>query len=348
MIGIVLAGFAMAAAATAAATQTTPGAAASEARTPAYGARLEGFDYAWPVSMFRFKSQAQDLEMAYLDVAPDKPNGQVAVLLHGKNFCAGAWELTIRELTQAGYRVVAPDQIGFCKSSKPWQYQYSFSQLSANTLSLLQSLKIDRPVIVTHSMGGMLALRHALDHPDQVARLVLINPIGLEDWKAGGVPWRSVDQWHADEQKVTAQSIRTYQKGTYYAGKWRPEFDRWVDMQAGMFNGPGKDIVAWSSALTYDMVLNQPVIHELERVRVPVSLMIGEQNNTAIGKATAPESVRGSLGRYRELGPAAVRRLPHGRLVTFPDLGHAPQIQAPTQFHPRLLEEVGRRDPASS
>src|SRR3984957_4833584 len=86
---------------------------------PAYGMRLEGFAYPWPVAQYRFASQDQTLEMAYMDVKPARPNGGTAVLLHGKNFCAATWQDTIRVLVDAGYRVIAPDQIGFCKSSKP-------------------------------------------------------------------------------------------------------------------------------------------------------------------------------------------------------------------------------------
>ncbi|NEM13243.1 MAG: alpha/beta hydrolase, partial [Xanthomonas perforans] len=81
-----------------------------------------------------------------------------------------------------------------------------------------------------------------------------------------------------------------YQKNTYYAGQWRPEFDRWVDMQAGMFAGDGKEIVAWNSALTYDMVYTQPVVYEFPHLKMPTLLLIGEQDNTAIGKDTAPEA----------------------------------------------------------
>lgn len=78
--------------------------------------------------------------MAYLDVAPTgKPNGHTAVLLHGKNFCAATWEQTIAALSTAGYRVIAPDQVGFCKSSKPAAYQFSFAQLADNTQALLKS-----------------------------------------------------------------------------------------------------------------------------------------------------------------------------------------------------------------
>ena len=55
---------------------------------PVYGPELEGFDYPAPVQRFRFESQRQPVQMAYLDVRPEKPNGRTAVLLHGKNFCA--------------------------------------------------------------------------------------------------------------------------------------------------------------------------------------------------------------------------------------------------------------------
>lgn len=116
-------------------------AAPALAETPAYGPELEGFDYGWPVARFNFESQRQRMQMAYIDVQPDKPNGRTVVLLHGKNFCAGTWDTTLRTLRDAGYRVIAPDQIGFCKSTKPERYQYSFQQLAQNTHALLEKTR---------------------------------------------------------------------------------------------------------------------------------------------------------------------------------------------------------------
>ncbi|HEY0335043.1 MAG TPA: alpha/beta hydrolase, partial [Stenotrophomonas sp.] len=85
---------------------------ASAQPSAAYGPRLEGFDYPHPVHIHRFQSQGQDVEMAYLDVAPSgTPKGRSVVLLHGKNFCAATWQDTITALADAGYRVIAPDQI---------------------------------------------------------------------------------------------------------------------------------------------------------------------------------------------------------------------------------------------
>jgi pimeloyl-ACP methyl ester carboxylesterase len=311
----------------------------------AYGPELQGFDYPWPVAHYRFTSQGEALDMAYMDVPPATPNGQVAVLLHGKNFCAATWQGTITALTEAGYRVIAPDQIGFCKSTKPAHYQYSFQQLAANTRALLASLGVTREVVIGHSTGGMLAIRWALMYPGDIEQLVLVDPIGLEDWKAKGEPWISVDQWDQRELATNADRIREYERSTYYAGTWRPEYEKWVQMLAGLNRGPGHQIVAWNSALLYDMIVTQPVVYELGELKPPVLLMIGDKDTTAIGKDLAPPAIRATLGNYPALGKAAAAAIPHAHLVEFPDYGHAPQIQAPQVFDKALLD--GLQHPAT-
>jgi pimeloyl-ACP methyl ester carboxylesterase len=304
---------------------------------PAYGPELEGFSYPWPVRKFEFVSQGLPLHMAYMDVKPTTPNGRVVVLLHGKNFVGATWRLTIVALSDAGYRVIAPDQIGFGKSTKPAHYQYTFQQLAGNTHALLASLGLGRVTVVGHSTGGMLGVRYALMYPDQVDRLALVDPIGLEDWKAKGVPWQSVDALYQKELKTTAESIRGYQRATYYAGTWRPEYEEWVQMLAGLYRGPGRELVAWNAALLTDMIYTQPVLYEFGDLRMPVLLVIGDKDTTAIGKDAAPPAVRATLGNYPKLGREAARRIPHARLVEFPDLGHSPQMQAPEVFHQVLL-----------
>jgi pimeloyl-ACP methyl ester carboxylesterase len=318
-----------------------PGGAWAEPRPqPAYGPELEGFAYPFPVERFTFQSQRQPLQMAYLDIHPATPNGHVAVLLHGKNFCAATWESQIHALAAAGYRVVALDQIGFCKSSKPGAYQFTFRQLAENTHALLDSLGIRKPILIGHSTGGMLAAHYTLLYPGDVERLVLINPIGLEDWSAKGVPPPSVEQWYQRELKVTAASIRSYETATYYAGQWEPRYEPWVTMLAGLNGGPGKEAVAWDSALLYDMIVTEPVVYRLPQIAVPTLLMIGQKDNTAIGKDLAPPEVRPKLGNYPELGKAAAQAVPGARLVEFQNLGHAPQMSDPEGFNRALLEGI--------
>jgi pimeloyl-ACP methyl ester carboxylesterase len=262
------------------------------------------------------------------------------VLLHGKNFCAATWEGSIRAMTGAGYRVIAPDQVGWCKSTKPEHYQFSFEQLAANTHDLLKSLGVGKAIVMGHSTGGMLAMRYGLLFPAETERLVLVDPLGLEDWRAKGVPWQSVDAQYQAQLKTTADSIRDYERATYYANTWKPEYEPWVQMLAGMYRGPGKAVVAWNSALTYDMIYTQSVFYEFEKLKMPVLLMIGDKDTTAPGKQLAPPELRAQLGHYPELAKAAVARMPQGKLIEFADLGHSPQIQDPARFHKALLDAL--------
>lgn len=307
---------------------------------PFYGPQLEGFDYPHEVRRFDFESQRQKLSMAYMDVAPKTPNGRTVVLLHGKNFCAATWEATIAALSGAGFRVIAPDQVGFCKSTKPERYQFSLGQLADNTHALLQSIGVERAVVVGHSMGGMLAARYALQYPQGTTQLVLVNPIGLEDWRAEGVPWRNVDAWYAGELKTSFDSIKAYQQKVYYGGQWKQEYDRWVTMLAGMYAGPGKAAVAWDQALASDMIFNQPVVYEFPRIRVPTTLLIGQRDRTAIGKDLASPELAQQLGDYPALGKRAARLIRNSRLVEFEDLGHSPQVEAPERFNAALLDAL--------
>ena len=188
----------------------------------------------------------------------------------------------------------------------------------------------------------MLAIRYALMYPDATDRLVLVDPIGLEDWKAKGVPSISVDDWYARELKTSAAAIQRYEQATYYAGQWRPDYQRWVQMLAGLNAGPGKDAVAWDSALLYDMIFTQPVVYELGALKPDTLLVIGDKDTTAIGKDLAPPDIQATLGNYPALAKQAASAIPHVTLVQFPDLGHAPQISDPARIHAALLDWLHR------
>ena len=72
---------------------------------------------------------------------------------------------------------------------------------------------------------------------------------------------------------------------------------------------------------------------------MPVLLVIGDKDTTAIGKDFAPAaSPRRPSAIIRRSARRPPRRFPHAKLVEFPDLGHAPQIQAPEAFHAALLD----------
>ncbi|ACU58341.1 alpha/beta fold hydrolase [Chitinophaga pinensis] len=302
-----------------------------------YDADLAGYAYPFPVHYITLKIQGQDLRMAYMDVQPLKPNGKVVMLLHGKNFCGAYWDSTALDLSNKGYRVIMPDQIGFGKSSKPTHLQYSFQLLAQNTKSLLDTLKISKTAVLGHSMGGMLATRFTLMYPDVAEKLILENPIGLEDWKVK-VPYQSVDKWYEGELKQNYEKIKQYQLDNYYAGQWKPAYEKWAVLQAGWTAGADYPRVAWNAALTYDMIFTQPVFYEFENIKVPTLLIIGQRDRTALGKANVSEEVKKTMGNYPVLGQEISKRIPNAKLAPIEGVGHLPHIEAYPQFIQSLLE----------
>jgi len=318
------------------------------AQTVPLEANLERFAYPAPVHWFAASSQGRPVRMAYLDIPPSgTANGRTAVLLHGKNFCAATWIDIARALAADGFRVIAPDQVGFCKSSKPAGYQYSFHAMATLTRELLDHAGVAKAgagkmVLVGHSTGGILAVRFALLYPDRVSSLVLVNPLGLNDTLAEGVPYADPGALRREEAKTDAASIKAYQLRNYYHGEWRPAYDRWVAMLAGQYAGPDGAIVRDAQARLSDMIQTQPVAAELPRLAMPVTLIIGQRDLTAFRAGTAPPARRAAVRTVPQAAEEAVTRIPHARLIRLADLGHSPQVEAPARFMASLREAISR------
>ncbi len=189
---------------------------------PAYGPELEGFPYPWPVSYYEFTSQGAPLHMAYMDVKPATPNGRTVILLHGKNYVAATWQTTIAVLERSGLsrHRARPDRLRQVDQTRSLPIQYSST---GREHACAPRLTRHRP----RHRGGAFDRRHARGAlrahvPRNVDQLALVDPIGLEDWKAKGVPWQSIDAMYQQELQTTADRIREYERTTYYAGTWSP------------------------------------------------------------------------------------------------------------------------------
>lgn len=296
---------------------------------------LSLYPYPHEVYNFHFKSQDQKLKMSYMDIGEKtKP---AFVLMHGKNFTGAYFEGMAEFLNKKGYRVIIIDQLGFGKSSKPINYQYTFQQLAANTNALLKSLNISSYHLLGHSMGGMLATRYALMYPKEVKKLFLLNPIGLEDWKTV-TPYQTVDELYQAQLKTTSESIKNYQVKFYYDNKWKEEYENWVIPLIGWNEGPDREHMAKISALTSDMIVTQPVFYEFRNLKVPTILLIGDRDRTAIGANLLPPELAKKMGRYDLLGPKIQMLIPNAKLVMFKNIGHLPHIENPELFQKELLK----------
>jgi len=299
------------------------------------GAAMEGWAYPFPVQMLQFELEGRPVRMAYMDVQPATPNGRTVVLFHGKNFGSDYWAGTLRALSAQGYRVIAPDQIGFGKSSKP-EIRYSFAMLAEQTTRLLDHLKVDRAAVVANSMGGMLGVHFARRYPQRVSALVLENPLGLEDYVLS-IPPQQTAELVKLEMAQTPASYRNFVRG-YFPTTYRPEFERFVEQFARVQQSAEYPRFAHVSALTYQMIYDGPIFNEMAQLSVPTLLVIGQSDRTVFGRRFAPPEVVKPLGNFPVLGRAAQQRIPGARLVEFEGVGHVPHLEIPERFHAALTD----------
>lgn len=315
-------------------------------RTSPLGAALEGYPYPVAPKFIELEVQNQRVRMFYMDAAAGVTGGlapysprpmtmPVVVLLHGKNFGGAYFEGPMRALVAAGYRVIVPDQIGFGKSSKP-DINYSFDLLAQNTVQLLDTLGVRQTAVVGHSMGGMLATRFATLYPERVTKLILENPIGLEDYSQS-IPAQSLDTvYKAELADTDPAKINNFYRN--YFVTWKPEYQRLADVKARQALGGEWPRVAKASALTYQMIYEQPVVNLFPKVQVPTLLIIGQEDRTVVGKNYASPEIAKTLGNYPELGKRTAAAIPGAKLAPLAAIGHIPHIEAAEKFNSLLLE----------
>jgi pimeloyl-ACP methyl ester carboxylesterase len=105
--------------------------------------------------------------------------GYPVVLIHGMAASLNDWSYLLPELAREGYRGHALDLLGHGESHKPdGRESYRFDSLYRYFLEWVDSLNLRQaPILIGHSLGGYLGLKYALDQPDRVLSMVLIDPL---------------------------------------------------------------------------------------------------------------------------------------------------------------------------
>ena len=101
--------------------------------------------------------------------------GRTFVGLHGFPDNLHIYDLVAPLLQHRGHRVVTFDFLGFGASNKPENVRYSFDQQKADVLTVFDALDIGKATLVGHDAGGAIALNFALDHPDRIEAVALMN-----------------------------------------------------------------------------------------------------------------------------------------------------------------------------
>ncbi|MGB4246797.1 MAG: alpha/beta hydrolase [Pseudohongiellaceae bacterium] len=282
---------------------------------------LEEIPYPHPVQYLDVTHFGKDGRMAYMDVAPvGAANGQTAMLFHGMNFAGKGFEVTITALSEAGFRVLVPDRIGYGRSSK-LDIPYNLHIFALDSKRLLDHLGIEKAAIVGHSMGGMVASRFAMTYPDATTHVALVNQIGLTDQRQGR-PWRDIeDLYEGVLNNTTYQSI--LRNHMSYYPEWKPEYLEWVRFQYGQTLIAEWPLLARIRAWQQHILYFDPVVYDWQHIKAK-ALVIGGADD-------------GLTANYAELARHVSETIPNGELILYPGIGHNPHFEIPDQYHGDLI-----------
>jgi epoxide hydrolase 4 len=232
-------------------------------------------------------------------MAAGPAEGPLVVLLHGFPEFWYGWRRQIPALAAAGYRVLVPDQRGYNRSDKPRGLSaYRSNHMAADIVGLLDALGRERAAIVGHDWGALVGWLLALEYPERVARLAILN-----------VPHPKVLAYnlrHNMRQRIRSLYAAFFQlpglpERMLRAGNWRALGET---MRRSACPGSFTDAdlrryrAAWArpGAITamlnwYRAALRRPAHQPADpRVRVPV-LMIWGARDQALGREMAPQSI---------------------------------------------------------
>ena len=267
-----------------------------------------------PVDQARWNSLKKEvrlpngIKLAYVEAGD--PKGEPLLLLHGYTDSSRSFSPMVPHLGR--YRLLIPDQRGHGVSDAP-DCCYGSTQFAHDAKLFLDALKIDRAAVAGHSLGSMVAMNLAADHPDRVTKVVLIGSTALVPVKRG--------DWLYDNVAAMRGPL---DPATQFAKDWHPA------------NQPTAVEKTFAEAVNADLYRIPPhvwrgVMRELAYVpagrhapdvKSPVLIISGGKD------ALFPVEHHQSL----------LKAFPQAKARVFDDLGHNPNWERPEEVASTISE----------
>ncbi len=230
----------------------------------------------------------------------DAGQGPVLVLVHGLGSSSEDWRDSIRYLAR-GYRVVALDLPGYGKSDKP-RSDYSIEYHVAAVNDFIDALGAGKVALAGNSMGGWIAATAALNNPDKISHLVLVDSAGLRLDKSPPINLNP-----ATKEEERALLLALFANKSFVTEKLVA--DRW-EYRKGIRTTVQATLESFKTKL--------PLLDDrLKNIKVP-TLIIWGRDDTLTPLAFAERFAKG---------------IPGSKLIVIDDAGHLPQVEQPKAFY---------------
>ncbi len=241
--------------------------------------------------------------------------GQPVLLIHGLGSSTRDWDLQVPALA-AGFKVITFDVRGHARSEKPKQ-RYSVKLFADDTAALIRALDLAPVHVVGISMGGMIAFQLAVDSPELVRSLVIVN-------SGPAMPITTLAQRMMIWTRIAIVRVWGMRKmGEMLAAKLLPHQEHAAAREQFVERWATNDPTAYLSALRG--LVNWTVMDALPQIDRPVLVLTGDRDYTPVAFKRAYTAM-----------------MKHAELVVIDDAHHFTPIERPEAFNSALLAFLNR------
>ncbi len=277
---------------------------------------MNEMDYGFPVKYARL---GNDITLAYTDQGK---GDETIIMIHGLGSYMPAWKKNISELSKA-YRVIAVDLPGYGKSSKnPHSGLMSFY---ASVISeLIAQLNLGQVNLAGHSMGGQIALVLALEKPDLVKRLILVDPAGFEAFHPGQKNWFKEVMFPNMVRLTPVDAIETNLASNFFRMPKDAAF--MIEDRIAMRTASDFDAYCLTVSRSVAGMVDEPVLEKLPGLDKPTLIFFGENDMLIPNRYLNPGTTR----KVAEHGASLIRG---SKLIMVPKCGHFMMFEKPEVFN---------------
>lgn len=243
----------------------------------------------------------------------DRGKGEVLLLLHGLGSTKADWDYQVDEFAKE-FRIIAPDLRGHGNSSKPSaRSEYGIDKCARDMQLLLQELGIERCTVVGFSMGGAIAFEMAIEFPDLLSKMVIINT--APDFNDLGEMGEEMVRERTKALKDTGMEplARQISEGMF------PEEDQ-KQLKNAFFQRACKNPVEayYNSFIT---LMEWGIGEKIGQIKIPVLIVASQFDYT-------PVSLKESYAK----------KMAHAEVVVIKDSRHGVTMDQPAKFNEALLK----------
>lgn len=260
-----------------------------------------------------------DINLAYVDQGK---GDQTIILIHGLGSYIPAWENNINELSK-NYRCIAIDLPGYGKSSKnPHSGMMSFY---AKVVSdFIDKLDLKNVVLAGHSMGGQIAMVAALNYPEKIEKLVLVDPAGFEFFNPGQKSWFENVMSMNLVKLTTVEAIESNLSVNFYNMPKNSLF--MIEDRIAMRDADDFDNYCYAVSNSVAGMIDEPVLDKLKYIFQPTLIFFGENDNLIPNRYLNP-------GTTEKIAKAGAEKIKNSKLIMVPKCGHFMMFEKPDVFN---------------